>query len=147
MSKIVGHFVHQAMLRRETLSALKACYVFSEKRWDYTVRLWPAVVRELVWCQGLLVLQEIDMRRAWPDMTLATDASPWGAGVCKAFPDKDVVCEAGRWSDNDASKQPASRIVPETITLSDETKLQRHRPLSLTARLLISPGSRPNLLY
>ena len=99
ISKILGHFTHQALLRRETLSAFRAIYVFAQKNFERCVPLWDSVRRELVWAQSLLPIIETDLKRPWSNTAFMTDASPWGVGIMKAAVDPRSLEQVGAWSE------------------------------------------------
>ncbi|CAK0798854.1 unnamed protein product [Prorocentrum cordatum] len=81
LSRLVGHFVSMALVKRETLCCLNAVYAFMAKHPEDSAPFWPSVVRELRWIQSLLPLLVHDLAKPFSSRVLACDASMWGKGV------------------------------------------------------------------
>jgi len=56
LEKILGHFTWGALVRREALAVVCACYEFVRKCYDSCTRIWSSVRRELRWMRSLLPL-------------------------------------------------------------------------------------------
>jgi len=61
LSRLVGHYVSMAMVRRESLSVLDACYAFIIGHPEECASMWPSVMREFMWMRDLLPLICHDM--------------------------------------------------------------------------------------
>ena len=81
VSKIVGHFIQMALVRREVMCVVSACYSFMLRHDLDRVALWPSVRRELRWMQSLLPLVFHDLRMPCQQRVIACDASEWGKGA------------------------------------------------------------------
>lgn len=101
------------MVFRPALSFLDACYAFSREHQASRGRLWPAVVRELESISVLLPLFRAELSRPWFPRVVASDASPYGLGVCHRSLDLGVVSNIGRttetWRYHDAVSSAARR--------------------------------------
>ena len=91
LERLLGHITWAALVRREVLSILSACYKFADLEGTSPVRLWPSVARELFWISSLLPLWFSDTQREWSSDLYATDAEganavdAGGYGVCRRF--------------------------------------------------------------
>ena len=72
---LLGRFASQALLKRESLSMLRAVYCFVKRKFKQSVELWPSVLRELRWMQSVVPLLEVDARRVWSPRVFCFDAS------------------------------------------------------------------------
>ena len=93
---IVSHFTAYAILRRETLCILSACYAFMEKHWDKHHKLWPSVLRELQDIEDITPLVRRELIAPWHSRVGVRDASLWGAGVVVTSLSPHEVGEVGR---------------------------------------------------
>ena len=91
LSRLVGHFVSMALIRREALSAVHACYSFIHQYPDTAHPLCPSVVRELRWIQSLLPMLTHSLYRPSSSRVLVCDASGWGKGVIHGSVDVGLV--------------------------------------------------------
>ncbi|CAK0888496.1 unnamed protein product, partial [Prorocentrum cordatum] len=131
LERLVGHVVALLLLRREALSLLSAVYVFIRFTYDRAQPLWPSCRRELRWVLALLPTVFADMKRPWHAEVGASDASPWGAGVCTAHWPLSAVQAAGRQPEKLRFRGPlASLVAPrdaapaaDSIELSDPAAL------------------------
>ena len=96
---LLGHFTFQALLRRETLSVFRAAYTFARRYRERSMRLWPAVCREMRWARSLLMCMEVDLTKSWSPCVYAVDASEWGAGICRAGLGDEVASRLGAFSE------------------------------------------------
>ena len=96
---IVGHFTWSAMVRRESLSIVSACYEFIRTFREKTAELWPSVVKELCWMRSILPMLRRDLSASWDSTITATDASNAGFGVCERHIDTRQVGNIGRVSE------------------------------------------------
>jgi hypothetical protein len=99
LEKILGHFTWGALVRREALAVVCACYEFVRKCYDSCTRIWSSVRRELRWMRSLLPLLEADMSLPWLPTIVASDAPDTGMGVCVRSLDVHQVARVGRLSE------------------------------------------------
>ena len=99
IEKFIGHFVHVALLRRESLSILRALYDFVAARFTAPVRLWVSAARECRWIRQVAPLLRADWRRPWSLTVTVSDACPSGIGVCETTWSQQEVEEVGRVSE------------------------------------------------
>ena len=94
-----------SLVRRETLCLFCATYSFMEMAASAVNRLWPAVVRELIWVSSLLPLMFADLKRPWCTWLYATDAegvserSFGGYGVVRRRVAVETVRQLGQSSE------------------------------------------------
>ena len=94
---IVGHIVWQFMCRRELLSILSAVYthIHTEPR-TTALPMSDLLCTELRHVIGLLPLCFTNLSAPWSDVVHASDASPFGIGVCYKVLDIAEVSRIGR---------------------------------------------------
>lgn len=113
MDILLGHLVWALTVFRPALSLLDACYAFSREHQASQGRLWPAVIRELDALSTLMPLFRAELGRPWFHRVDASDASPYGLGVCHRSLDPIIVGEIGRtietWRYQDESSAAARR--------------------------------------
>ena len=97
--EFIGHFVHVALLRRDSLSTLTSLYDFVAARFTAPVRLWVSAARECRWIQQIAPLLRADWRRPWSLTVTVSDACPSGIGVCETTWSQQEVEEVGRVSE------------------------------------------------
>ena len=109
MRRLVGHITWCALLRREVLALLSACYHFMEAGPE-PQRVWDSALKELNWIRSLLPLLQRDTRRPWCPTVYATDAAGCsstdarvddfgGYGVCVAHRAIEETRRLGRCSE------------------------------------------------
>lgn len=112
MDILLGHIVW-ASIFRPALLLLDVCYAFSREHQASRGHLWPAVVRELDAISTLLPLFRAELSRPWFHRVVASDASPYGLGVCHRSLDRRVVGAIGRtvgtWRCQDGTSAAARR--------------------------------------
>ena len=94
---VIGHVVWLMMARREVLCVL--CYVYKHIRClpRFTaIPISDAVASELRAIIGILPLCVADLSRVWHPTVHASDASPFGVGVCYLECNAEQVGEIGR---------------------------------------------------
>ena len=99
LSCIIGHFTFRALIRRELLSCLNACYSFIEQNRHSRCALWASVRRELRWCCALIPFATKDLSAEWSSTVTVFDASWWGRGVLQKKVDPGLVKELGQYSE------------------------------------------------
>ena len=79
---IIGHFTFLALLRRPLLSLMGSVYSLCARKFVSKRLLWPSVVRELRWMQGLLPLCLCELASPMSGVVGCSDASLDGGGGC-----------------------------------------------------------------
>ena len=119
MSVVLGHYVNQGLLRRESLSAVHACYSFVQMKATRPHKFWAAVARELRWMKCLLPVLEYDARCAWSPCVFALDDNEWGRGVVRKDIEPGVVQDLGRhverWRLRDPNAVPTRLLAKDLI--------------------------------
>ena len=92
MESVVGHCTWVSLLRREALGIFHQCYAFIRHDRSRLRTLWPSVRQELWRFCGLLPLLFTDIGADWHDTIYASDASPYGSGICYK---RSSSCTAG----------------------------------------------------
>lgn len=98
LEKLVGHFVSQGLLRRESLALLRAVYTFIHRKFKRSAGLWDSVLRELTWMKAILRILEVNIAREWSTKLWAFDASPWGEGITFSYRDVKEIHDIGKYS-------------------------------------------------
>ena len=91
---ILGHVTWLMLLQRSTLSILSSVYAFVKANKQQIAPLWDSVAHELKLVRDLLPLFVAHTDSKWLPTVTASDASPWGCGVCVRDADPELV---GRW--------------------------------------------------
>ncbi|CAE8634396.1 unnamed protein product [Polarella glacialis] len=84
LEHVMGHCIHQMLLKRELLCIFRAFYDFISQCYDTPVVVWPSVVKEARWAATLLRLCHSNLRRPWDLLVTASDASLTGIAVTSA---------------------------------------------------------------
>ena len=92
MESVVGHCTWVSLLRREALGIFHQCYAFIRHDRSRLRTLWPGVRKELWRFRSLLPLLYTDIGADWHDTIYASDASPYGSGICYK---RSSSCTAG----------------------------------------------------
>ena len=87
------------MLRREGLALLDRVYEFVRVHRHSFVRIPDNVIEELCDVRSILPLLHTSVYRPWFDQVHASDASPYGLGVCYRHAGSQVAGEMGRQSE------------------------------------------------
>ncbi|CAK0911449.1 unnamed protein product [Prorocentrum cordatum] len=96
LSVLVGHCTWGMILRRDVLSIFNAVYRFMGAVGPHPGPLWPSVVRELSAAVALIPLWSASTRSRWYSRVHASDASPYGKGVCVKEVSPALSSEVGR---------------------------------------------------
>ena len=96
---VLGHCTWALMARREGLAILSSSYAFVHQNGDKFCRLWPSVRRELSWLRSILPLLRMKVNCGWAHEATASDASPWGYGICHRQLEREVVQGIGSFSE------------------------------------------------
>ncbi|CAK0838468.1 unnamed protein product, partial [Prorocentrum cordatum] len=96
LSVLVGHCTWGMILRRDVLSIFNAVYRFMGAVGPHPGPLWPSVVRELSAAVALIPLWSASTRSRWYSRVYASDASPYGKGVCVKEVSPALSSEVGR---------------------------------------------------
>ena len=96
LSVLVGHCTWGMILRRDVLSIFNAVYRFMGSVGPQPVPLWASVVRELSAAVALIPLWSASTRARWYPRVYASDASPFGKGVCVKEVSPTLSSEVGR---------------------------------------------------
>ncbi|CAE8644665.1 unnamed protein product [Polarella glacialis] len=106
---LIGHATWAILMRREGLALLNHSYAFIAAHSEQQVRLWPAVRRELRQVAALCV------------GVIASDSSPYGAGVCQRRLNPDFIKVHGRQSEKWRYKfEDAMRAREHTFATGDD---------------------------
>ncbi|NCF89963.1 MAG: hypothetical protein GWQ05_03245, partial [Verrucomicrobiaceae bacterium] len=97
MERLLGHFTFIALLRRELLSTLRACYDFVSSKFLEPRVVWFSVERELKMVQGLLIFARRHLGSAWDPRVSAFDACESGHATVESTADVDDIRQIGRW--------------------------------------------------
>ena len=121
---LIGHFTVRALLRRELLSCLGACYAFCRQHRGRLGRVWCSVHRELKWVASLIMMAFRDMAAPWDEELLAVDASHWGVGVVSRSIPSEQARELGRYSERwRFSRQEEQWLAPRTSALDQQIRM------------------------
>ena len=83
MEVLLGHMTWLGMLRRESLSILNDCYRFMTEHRSKAGKFPSRVRWELKVFRDIIPLLVADAAAEWHPSLVATDASPYGLGVCQ----------------------------------------------------------------
>ena len=109
LEKVLGHMTFLALLRRETLVVLRACYTFiARHRYHGAVPLWPSVRRELHHFRCLIPPISRQLRTSWYGEVCCTDTPYWGYGCVESSCDEHLVARAGRVSEHWLYSHPSA---------------------------------------
>ena len=130
----MGQFVSQGLLRRESLSILRACYVFMKRKFKYGAKRWGPVTREIRWMMSVLPTMEVDSSKAWSEKVWVFDASEWGEGIMFSYHTAANVREVGGFNERVRFKngEPPPRtvanqqIVNTLIAKQDDDELAKY---------------------
>ena len=115
---IIGHFTFLALLRRPLLSLMGSVYSFCARKYVSKRLLWPSVVRELRWMQGLLPLCLCELASPMSRMVGCSDASLDGGGGCVAVIPTEEVLELSRFRERWRFKGDRALVNPRTQALA-----------------------------
>ena len=96
---VLGHITWMAMLRREALTTLHACYAFVEVFEGRPGRLWDSAARELIIIRNLLPMLQADLTAGWYSTIACSDAAPGGIGVARRRLHDTAVASCARFSE------------------------------------------------
>ncbi|CAE8582249.1 unnamed protein product [Polarella glacialis] len=101
LEHVMGHCIHQMLLKRELLCIFRTFYDFISQCYDTPVVVWPSVVKEARWAATLLRLCHSNLRRPWDLLVTASNASLTGIAVTSARRELPDVVAVGamneRW--------------------------------------------------
>ena len=96
---LIGHYTHEGLFARGSLSVFRAAYTFVQDSYYVRQELWPSVCREMYIAAGLMPLMVSRLDLPWSPYVTATDACESGWGACKAFIGSDKAREHGMWTE------------------------------------------------
>ena len=99
MESVLGHCTWASLLRREALGIFHQCYAFIRHDRSRLRTLWPGVRKELWRFRSLLPLLYTDIGADWHDIIYASDASPYGSGICYKRSSSSTAGVHGRHSE------------------------------------------------
>ena len=96
---VIGHLTWAMLLRRESLALLHHVYMFIHTHRHTVHMLTPEVRQELSDASAILPLLRSDVHRGWGHQVHASDASPFGLGVCARTLRSKEIAVIGRTSE------------------------------------------------
>ena len=108
MENILGHCTFAFLFRRVGLAAFGAVFGYVRAGEDAGLPLQPRALSarcrsELITAAALLAFACVDLAAPVSTSVLASDASPWGYGICRAEAPVELVSDAVRFADCAAS--------------------------------------------
>ena len=122
---ILGHATYCSLLNRSLMCIFNTCYKFIRRFYSMKVPLWDTAKAELRAFAGLLPLCTSDWSRPWNSYVTASDASPYGYGVCSRHLDRNVVGTIGRLLERErfrrgpAPSARASALIDQSLNSED----------------------------
>ena len=140
MEIIIGHVVWCMLVDRSALAILDSIYGFIASAKHGVEKLPSDVRRELWQIRSLLPLIAADLARPWCSTVYASDASPFGLGVCARKIDPASVRAIGsvaeKWRFRIADCIGARRHALEADTIASTKRYEPRRgPLRLSGHL------------